>query len=140
MSKFSIKNRNGFSLVEVMVAMAVIAIVTASAVTIITSALNSTKKNIYANNVEYFASDVLQAYTSAENSENFESAMKFAGYPLVKDGGTEDKYNYTFEQSKYVAEIKASYSDTDRSELSLIVKDDKGNEIKSYTFTKGDVG
>ena len=72
-------NQKGFSLIETVIAMAIIIIVTVSALTMVTSSLNITKKEIYTSKAQYFAADSLEAFRIAEDAAQFEETIAFAG-------------------------------------------------------------
>ncbi len=130
--------RHGFSIVEVVVAMAVIAIVTASALTITLLSLSSEKKAVELSRAQYFAADALEAFRAAEDQSAFESAMEFAGgYSSFEKQG-ENTYIYKLENSGCTATVTVEYADTDRPAFSLTVTDGGGKEILKRSFRKGD--
>lgn len=129
-----LRNRGGFGLVEVMVAMAVIAIVTAAAVTIVMSSVRTSQKNRDQERAEYFSADAIEAFRISDDAASFINVMEFAGYTLTEEG---DLYIYAFDNG-YSAEVKAEYtSASGRPQLSVSVKDGEGNEVSSRSFTKG---
>lgn len=130
-------NQKGFSLIETVIAMAIIIIVTVSALTMVTSSLNITKKEIYTSKAQYFAADSLEAFRIAEDAAQFEETIAFAGGYSYFDVD-ENLYIYYLENSGYTAEISLAYSDINRSEFCVIIKDESGNQIFEYHFQKGD--
>lgn len=79
----------------------------------------------------------MEAFGIAEDAAQFEEAVAFAGgYSYFDVDG--NLYTYYLENSGYTAEITLVYSDINRSEFCVIIKDESGNQIFEYHFQKGD--
>lgn len=131
-SRFSL-GRKGFGIVEVIIAMAVIAIVSAAAISIVLSSLRSAQRVADKERAEYFAADAAEAFRVSEDEDGFRALMKFAGYELIPSAGSSGSYTYTLE-SGFVATVIVDY--TSRPELHVSVMDG-GNEIAACSFQKG---
>ena len=74
-----LKNKRGFTLVETVVALALILIVSASSLTLISSANNATQRALYNAQAQNFVSDVVTVYRSATNQNEFNAILEKNG-------------------------------------------------------------
>lgn len=144
------KKKKGFSLVEVAIALAIITIVTVTALTI---ALNSITPKINNNNrshAQNFAHNVWQCFQEAESNDDVFKLLSFS-YDLNEenmtatetDGEGYKTYTYTSAEHKYTATIKMrfpqdGYPAIKRPDMEITVVDGKDKEIIHFTYTKGD--
>jgi len=144
------KKKKGFSLVEVAIALAIITIVTVTALTI---ALNSITPKINNNNrshAQNFANNVWQCFQEAESNDDVFKLLSFS-YDLFEenmtatetDGEGYKTYTYTSAEHKYTATIKMrfpqdAYPAIERPDMEITVVDGKDKEIIHFTYTKGD--
>lgn len=70
-----LKNKRGFTLVETVVALALILIVSASSLTLISSANNATQRALFNAKAQNFVSDVVTVYRTAETKAQFENIV-----------------------------------------------------------------
>ncbi|MBR2441738.1 MAG: type II secretion system protein [Clostridia bacterium] len=70
-----LKNKRGFTLVETVVALALILIISASSLTLISSANNATQRALYNAQAQNFVSDVVTVYRRAESRQEFDDAL-----------------------------------------------------------------
>lgn len=70
-------NRKGFSLVEVVIAMAVVSIVTLTAISIVYSATDRNKQANIKSDAIYFTADVIECFKATETAKDFYYALKF---------------------------------------------------------------
>ena len=78
-------NKKGFSIVEVIIAMTVIAIVSASALTIVLKSLDNTRAAMYKADAQYLVYDALECYKVADSPEAFAAAFEFRGNVMKLD-------------------------------------------------------
>lgn len=146
------KKKKGFSLVEVAIALAIITIVTVTALTI---ALNSITPKINNNNrshAQNFAYNVWQCFQEANNNDEVFTLLSFS-YDLNEGNMTESQqpdgegyttYTYTSAEHKYTATIKIRFPqdehpEIERPDMEITVVDGKDKEIIHFTYKKGDV-
>ena len=137
------KNKKGFSLVEVAIALAIITIVTVTALTI---ALNSITPKINNNNrshAQNFAYNVWQCFQVANNNDDVFTLLSLS-YDTTNMRQSEDAdsgyttYTYTSAEHKYTATIKMRHPVGARPDMEITVVDGKDKEIIHFTYTKGD--
>ena len=131
-----LKNKKGFSLVEVAIAMAVVSIVTITAIAIIYPATDKTKEANAQSNAIYFAADAIECFKATDNDMEFQ-------FLLLSRGGM----NKIEDRSKLPVEINTLYSDyqifradggnyfvglkvdSPTNTLNIIAVDSRGNSI-----------
>lgn len=101
-------NKRGFSLVEVIIAMAVVSIVTFAALSIIYPATDKTVQANAQSNAIYFASDAIECFKATRNSTEFFQALSHrSGLPVPPiDDST--PYDYPID-NKWKAIITLNY-------------------------------
>ena len=102
MIKFRNK-KGGFSIAEAVIALAVIVIVTASALTLITSATTARYKAIKKAEAINCANDLLECFKVSNDEDEFRLNAEFAGFPI-----TDDLKLYT---SEYITEMTTNFSE-----------------------------
>lgn len=125
-------SRRGFGILETIIAMTVIVLVSATAITIVLSSIRMTQKTVDREKAEYFSHDSIEAFRISEDEAGFKNLMEFAGYNLTEDGT--GGYTYAFD-SGYEATITADYTQA-RPTFQIRVMDGE-EEITYYTFSKG---
>ncbi len=124
--------RRGFSVTEVIIAMAVIAIVSFSAVSVLTQSnttINNARLEIYATNDSY---NLLECFKITDDFESFDRAASFAGYDLEEaDSG------YLVKNINYVYEIKLSVDFAHGTFYSYSYSTESSRQLCSITFSKG---
>lgn len=123
--------RKGISLTEVVVALAVISIISAAALSLVISSANIEADVVRTMNVSAAADDVLDCFRYADNNEEFEATIqKLDGYQTTGDG------QYVLNKPNYVIVIKINGNNL--SFEAVKCKDgEKGESIYSYEYTKG---
>ena len=140
-----LKKNRGFSIAETAIALAIIAIVTAAALTVVMASISARVKATNISEAQDFAHNMLECFKAADNNIEFEDNVRF----VFKSEGEESEdvdleeigfskidgtaYKYTAE-NKFKAEITANCDD---GEFSITVVDAKGEEIISLDYTKG---
>ena len=128
--------KNGYSLVEAVIALSVITIVSITAFSIMLSSISTKVSAINKTEAQNFASDILECFKASENEEEFLSLVDFAEDDISLEGG-EGSYTYYSEKYKFTANISVSYPIDGRSELLVDVSDDDGENIISVPYKKG---
>ncbi len=115
-----LKNKRGFTLVETVVALALILIVSASSLVLISSANNATQRALYNAQAQNFVSDVVTVFRSANNKEEFEKITQEDGSisPLPKG---------------YTRSISI-----EGATLIVEVKDGDGKTVAKETYARGE--
>ncbi len=85
------RNNRGFSMAEVVIAMAVVGLVTAAALVIIIGSVDSTQKTFNQAEAENFVANAVECYIAAEDNQNgishsFTQNMRFCGYTPNNSG------------------------------------------------------
>ena len=127
-----LKNKKGFSLVEVAIAMAVVSIVTITAIAIIYPATDKTKEANAKSNALYFAADVIECFKATKNPNELQVALS------EREGVTE----YEFFTNPFVAfgvpVASAEYrvdSGNCRVSFTIVVSNsDATGEVLDYTL------
>ena len=122
MKRKPLKNKRGFTLVETVVSLALILIVSATSLTLISSANNATQRALYNAKAQNFVSDVVTVYRTAENRQQFDNIVNATENSIISslDGG-------------YTADI-----DIDDAVLTVTVKNDKGTVVATATYVRGE--
>ena len=125
------KRNSGFSIMETVIALAIILIVTMAALTVVMASISARVKQANYSEAQDLAHNMLECFKAAESNEDFESNVEFAT-GLV---WSEEDTNYTYNaENKFEAVIIADFT-TDTFEIT--VTDNKGEEIISFSYTKG---
>ena len=136
------KCKKGFSLVEVIIALAVIVVVSAAAITMILSSFAAKTNIINKSNAQGFAANVWESFKASETQEEFVSLVSFSeGVELSEpeiDSNGNAVYTYSFEDCELEARISVSFSLTESDELAIDITDDDGESIISFSYRKGD--
>lgn len=120
------RSRRGISLVEVVVALTVITIISAAALSLVISSARVDANSLRSTQVMMAAENVLECYRFAESEEEFAALLEKTGdYKKVDDA-------YVLTEKAYV--ITVHYTDT---KLTFSATDGDGEEIYSYEFDKG---
>ena len=136
------KNRRGITLAEVAIAMAVVTIVTVSALSIIVSSTQTTTRAICKTEAQYFAADALECFRASKDTTDFETAMTFRGGFAECDGTNcqhaANGYNYHYASQAYDfnAYVKVDYESA-RPTFNILILDGDGEEITKFDFEKG---
>lgn len=141
-----VKSKGGFTILEVVIAMAIIAIVTATAASIMTSAQKSMARsqksvlaaNDIANITECFKYTVCEG-CSVDDFEDFEKAVEFAfglasgGFTPTTDG--DYKFIYELTRDGYVITVTVRTTETGTEKtVNSIAKDGDGKVIFELTY------
>lgn len=151
-------NKRGFSLVEVIIAMAVVSIVTFAALSIIYPATDKTVEANAQSNAIYFVADAIECFKATEikgsvvsDYSEFDEALLFRGGVSIANGcPTQDPDNpvlgncegcqkvVILNGSKYKAHMKFTSTMPGKiNEITIEVTDSEGNEIvEKVTYTK----
>lgn len=141
-----VKSKGGFTILEVVIAMAIIAIVTATAASIMTSAQKSMARsqksvlaaNDIANITECFKYTVCEG-CSVDDFEDFEKAVEFAfglasgGFTPTTDG--DYKFIYELTRDGYVITVTVRTTETGTEKtVNSVAKDGDGKVIFELTY------
>lgn len=74
-----LKNKKGFSIVEVVIAMTVIAIVSATALTIVLSSADNTRAAMYKSDAQYLVADAIECFKVSETKDELVDALLARG-------------------------------------------------------------
>ncbi|MBQ1195598.1 MAG: type II secretion system protein [Clostridia bacterium] len=125
-------NKRGFSLVEVAIAMAVISIVTFTALSIIYPATDKTVEASAQSNALYFAADAIECFKATKNPSELQAALS------ERDGVTELAFNTSAFTAFGVPVASAEYRvdiGNCRVSFTIVVSDsDSTQEVLDYTM------
>ena len=141
-----VKSKGGFTILEVVIAMAIIAIVTATAASIMTSAQKSMARsqksvlaaNDIANITECFKYTVCES-GNIDDFEDFEKAVEFA-FGLAPEGftpTTDGDYKFIYELTRdgYVITVTVRTTETGTEKtVNSVAKDGDGKVIFELTY------
>ena len=138
--KTALKRNGGFSIMEAVIALAVIVIVTVSALSIATSSLVAKTKLINRSQAQSFAQDVWECFKVSDDKNEFDANLTFAimenedGRDQGKGSDTVyDSESNSYRSKRFDAKIKI---DNSFSELTVTVIDKNGKEIISLNYDK----
>lgn len=135
-----VKSKGGFTILEVVIAMAIIAIVTATAASIMTSAQKSMARsqksvlaaNDIANITECFKYTVCKG-CSVDDFKDFEKAVEFA-FGLAPEGFTPTTDGvYELTRDGYVITVTVTTTGTEKT-VNSVAKDGDGKVIFELTY------
>ena len=128
------KRNRGFSIMETVIALVVIVLVTAAALSITMAAISARVKMSNYSEAQDFAHNVLECFKAADDNEDFEKYVaEVAKYTGMQEE-IEDK-KYSFDNNKFIAQITA---DCASGEFDIIINDkNNGTEIIEFDYTKG---
>lgn len=137
------KRNRGFTVVEVVIAMAIIVIVTVAAVSLFVSAQNARKSLLATSNAQHFAEDARLAFRTADDETEFLSYLTFAreGTTLTDAGVASDgthTYLYVNGTHGYTATLAVRYSTAERSTFSIRITRGEDHELLRLSYEKGD--
>ena len=120
------RSRRGISLVEVIVALAVITIISTAALSLVISSARVDANSLRSTRVMIAAENALECYRFSDSEDEFVALLRKTGdYKKVDDA-------YVLTEKAYV--ITVNYTDT---KLTFSATDGDGEEIYSYEFDKG---
>ena len=132
-----IKSRRGYSLSEVIIALAIIVIVSITAISIIMSSIMTKSRIINRAAAQSFADNVWECFKSSRNIVEFEKNVIFAeGVTLDINNGEECQYRS--DKNKFTAIIMVDFN-RERPKLSIMIEDDEGEDLVSFSYEKGGV-
>lgn len=136
-----VKSKGGFTILEVVIAMAIIAIVTATAASIMTSAqksmARSQKSVLAANDIANITECFKYTVCEGRSIDDFEKAVAFAfglapeGFTPTADG--EYKFIYELTRGGYVITVTTTETGTEKT-VNSVAKDGDGKVIFELTY------
>ena len=136
------QRENGFSIVEVVLALAIIVTVTITALSLVISFVSATENLIHVTQAQSFADNVWESFKAAENENEFLTLVSFAEGVALTDGATDASGNavYTHHcvENRFTAKITVSFPEDTQAILTITVTDKNGDNIISFSYRKGD--
>ena len=116
-----LKNNKGFSVVEVVIAMVVVSLVTATALSILSLSAAHSKTTTYKIDAQYLVSDAVECFKVSDTADEFYDALVFRGGWV---GANRDGENYSFilEKSGYAVLVSTDYENNESSFLNLVIR------------------
>lgn len=131
-----VKSKGGFTILEVVIAMAIIAIVTATAASIMTSAqksmARSQKSVLAANDIANITECFKYTVCESGSIDDFEKAVAFA-FGLAPEGFTTTDGVYGLTRDGYVITVTVTTTGTEQT-VNSIAKDGDGKVIFELTY------
>lgn len=135
------KNKGGFSLVEVVIALAIIVMVTGAGLSITLSSITTKVKAINRTHAQNFAENVLECFKAADTKDEFQDLLEVVDNPNDIHEEIDDTTFYTFIHRsgsyQFVAEISVRYADGERPLLKVNVRGENNEDIISFDYTRG---
>ena len=131
--------KGGFSISEVVIALAVIVVVSMTALTIVGASFATKTTLITRSQGISFADNVWECFKAADSKTEFESLVKEAESELTLDGNTGYEYDYSYQNDRFKANIIVTYEVGKRPTFDIVVTENKadGDEIISFSYVKG---
>ena len=131
-----LKRKRGFALAEAVIALTVVLMVSAAALTMIMSSILVKTTSVIETEARGFASDALECFKAADDKAEFEENLEFVlGAPLDDKNADENAYQCVFDG--FVANIEVNDALTE-FEIRLVNK--KAEEILAFAYRKGGGG
>ena len=135
------KNRAGMSLTEVVVALAVIVIVSITSISIVLSAMPAKVEATEKSYAQNFANNLWECFKASDSQEDFIDCVKFAEgidlslspYTTLDDGAV--IYTIAYGRGNCTAQVTVNFSSAGDT-LDIQVRDQKGKEIVSFFYEK----
>lgn len=139
------KKKAGFSMTEVVIAMAVVVIVSIAAATAISGAVNIKGNTVRQTAAQNFAANALECYKAVTSdgdpttaNSNYEAYLEFlTGAEITGRDNGQGTYFYTYEENDWRATIRIHYKDG-RFHIDIQGKND--TNIISFDYRKGNTG
>ncbi len=135
------KRKGGFSIAEVVVALAVIVIVSTAGFSILQSSISAKVATVNETEAQSFADNVWECFKVSNDAEEFASHVFFATGITLTDPQTDGDvftYSHTSEAHNFTAQIKVRFPEAARSEFFIDVSETDGDSIVSFSYRKGD--
>ena len=137
--------KRGFSIIEAVIALAVIVIVTTSALSLVLSSIARKAEAAKQSTAQDFAEDVWECFKAADEYSEFTSNFNFAIGDGLSEGETngdgEMLYTYSSENMDFDADILVRYANGERATFEISVTNTDGDNTKefvSFSYVKGD--
>ncbi len=141
MSSYS-KRKSGFTIVELVIALAIIVAVSFTALSVALSSVAAKRNAINKTEARSFANDTWECFKASESEEEFLSNVEFSTSAELGEGQTDDDgytiYAYQSEENIFSATVRVKFSESARSEFAVEVTDKDGDNIISFSYKKGD--
>lgn len=124
-------NKKGFSIVEVVIAMAVITLVTVTAISIATGADKNARTALYRTDAQLFAADAVECFKATNDVNDFKNALESRGVPGYE---SEELLFFNLSPSGYVATVNYN------TNVITVTVYDNSNIVTQLTYTKGVAG
>lgn len=126
-----IRSRRGISLAEVMIALAIITIVSAAALSLTLSSAKVDAMALRTTQITMAGENALECFRYADNDGDFGELLKKTGNYTSSVNGV-----YTLEEEMYTITVNADYTN---NTMSFVAKtnDEAQKELHKYSFTKG---
>jgi len=125
--------KSGFSVAEAVIALTVIVLVSAAALTIVLSSISAKVTAMDKAQAQNFAANAWECFKVSETTAEFAENMRFAeGAELIVTGGV---CTYTSETHQFVAEMVLNYA-AERPVLEMSVTY-RGKTLITFSYTKG---
>lgn len=145
-----LKNKKGYSLVEVVIALSVIIVVSATALTVILYSISLRHAEIHKSEAQNFAENVLECFVTVANDESvpveqksneFERLVKFAEEAELKkvEGMPQDPIPYTYRSlvHDFVVGMTVKFSETEISRIHIEILELDGTKIVEFSYEVG---
>lgn len=123
-----LRSKKGMSLVEVVVALTVITIISAAALSLVISSARVDANSLSSTQIMMAAENALECFRFAQNDEDFTTLLKKTGDYSVIEGVC------VMNEPSYVIAVDADYTN---GKLTFTAIDSAGKEICTYEFDKG---
>lgn len=128
------KRKGGFSLMEAVVAMAIVVLVTASALTIATFSTSSRVKSIDKNKAINASYNIIECFKVSTDAEAFQKNFSFAeNKQLILTHNGDNNYHCSLSINSFNIAVEI---EDDFSEIHVTVTDDTGKEIVGLEYSK----
>lgn len=128
-----LKNRRGVSIVEVVVAMAIIVLISGTAMSFIFTSDANADKDVAYTDARLLAENALEIFKHADDATDYQRIFE----KHVEEGGTLSgtTYSYTYAPGYVTLNIKATYND-DGKVFTAVAKKQNGDELFNIKYEK----
>ena len=123
-----LKSKKGYSLVEVVIALSVIIVVSATALTVILYSITLRHAEINKSEAQNFAENVLECFNAADDTEEFERLVTFSEGVELKPIPEWGAYTYTSIEKNFVVGITVDF-ELERPKIIIDVLELNGTQV-----------
>ncbi len=130
MNRFSLNLKRGMSLVEIVVSMFIIMLISATAITLISTSIKSDQKNLRDTEIALATKSVVDCFNFADDFNEFYDVLCVVDNAFAKNEQSE----ISLTKKRYVLVVTADFT---QNEITVMAFDKAGNSLSTISYKKG---